>query len=74
MASLYKGFDPKLGAAFAQESDGMVIGRRKRPTKSEDDAVEAECDADMEAFVEEHGRDPYSDQELFDFVHRDDSE
>ena len=77
MKVINKGFDPNLGATFAQEWSGLIIGRGKSSRKSkrqEEDEIEDEYEADMQAFAEEHGREPWSDQELFDFLNGDDSE
>ena len=49
------GYDPKLGAKFAAESNGLVIGRaRSLPRKSEAQATQE--------YVEEHGRAPDAQQ------------
>lgn len=49
------GYDPTLGAKFAAESSGLVIGRaRSSPKKSE-----AQVEQD---WIEEHGRSPDAQQ------------
>lgn len=60
MASTFKGYDPKLGRKFAEESNGLVIGRaRSSPQKSEAQA--------SEDYSREHGRAPDA-QQLHDWM------
>jgi hypothetical protein len=65
------GYDPDLGRKFSEESNGLVIGRRKSsPTVSDEEledqemAFQAQVEQD---WIEEHGRAPDA-QQLHDAI------
>ena len=71
MKTTLLGYDPDLGRKFAEESGGLVIGRRKSsPTVSDEEledqemAFQAQVEQD---WIEEHGRAPDA-QQLHDAI------